>query len=323
MSPSGVFVTFADGVRGSADVGAVALDAGAELSAESQLDAILTRPANAGLASPVRGTGARRGAGAGGGASPRGDTQPALALGFASPYSTGAVINVADADSAGAPHLQSPLSLSQGATATMATVLRAQRERLHVRVLELESEAQARAAELSEAHARAQKLTSDNVKMYEKIRFLQSFLQTAAGEVQIDMAAERAAAGGAMLATTVNRAELRARATGAAAVSVFGEEDFERSYRKLYQDSLDPFESFARQQRQQRFQSLSPADRIALRGGRLMLGSKVARSFALAYALALHALVAATLWHFTTARHSDGCASAVAGGAPLGLAVRN
>jgi hypothetical protein len=117
---------------------------------------------------------------------------------------------------------------------------------------------------------------------------------------------------------------MRARAAGAAAGAVFGEEEFERSYRRLYQEALDPFELFARQQRAQRFQSLSPADRLALRGGRLFLGTKFARSLFLAYALLMHLLVAITLWHFVSARHSCDGALAVEGATtlPLGLAAR-
>ena len=114
----------------------------------------------------------------------------------------------------------------------------------------------------------------------------------------------------------------RLSSSGAAASAVFGEEDFERGYRKLYQDALDPFESFARQQRAQRFQSLSPADRLALRGGRLFLGTKLARSLFLGYALTLHLLVAATLWHFTSSRHEACAGIAAAAGGALETALR-
>ena len=120
--------------------------------------------------------------------------------------------------------------------------------------------------------------------------------------------------------------ELFNEATHLPQTPLFGEEDFEMRYKDLYNASLDPFERFAAQQRQQKFLSLSRADRLTLSGGRLILGSKIARSFALGYAIMLHLLVAVTLWHFSTARHFEsdiaGCIKTNAGGAPLGLQIR-
>lgn len=234
--------------------------------------------------------------------SPRGDT--VLSLGFASPYHS------ADSSSEHVPH----------AAVSVAEVLRAQRDRLNTRVLELEADAQARIAEVSTCHTRINKLTNDNVKLYEKVRYLQSIVRSMTGDVRIEV--------GEKGSTASSRAGITQRSSASSSSSALvSEEDFEIRYKDLYNASLDPFERFAAQQRQQKFLSLSRADRFALSSGKLILGSKVARTFAVGYAIMLHLLVAVTLWHFSTARHFEGEAGCsiktAAGGAPLGLEIRS
>jgi len=188
----------------------------------------------------------------------------------------------------------------------------------------MEADAQARIAEIADSHSRISKLTNDNVKLYEKVRYLQSILRSASGtnhdgrtgEVRIDVVERGSGA----------RAGVVQRNNVPSSSALVGEEDFEMRYKDLYNASLDPFERFAAQQRQQKFLSLSRADRLALSGGKLILGSKIARSFAVGYAIMLHLLVAVTLWHFSTARHFESDAGCIgkmnAGGAPLGLQIR-
>jgi homeobox protein cut-like len=233
--------------------------------------------------------------------SPRGDT--VLSLGFASPYHS------ADSSSEHLP----PAAVS------VAEVLRAQRDRLNTRVLELEADAQARIAEVSTCHTSINKLTNDNVKLYEKVRYLQSIVRSMTGDIRIEV--------GEKGSSSSSRAGITQRSSALSSSSALvNEEDFEIRYKDLYNASLDPFERFAAQQRQQKFLSLSRADRFALSSGKLILGSKVARSFAVGYAIMLHLLVAVTLWHFSTARHFEGeagCSKSVAGGAPLGLEIRS
>lgn len=268
------------------------------MSAQTQLDAILSQP------------GARIGVG-----------------GFGSPGSVGGHGGPASSSGgalASASMLQSPrrdsLSIDMGplgspdnggnaGDVSLINVLKAQRERFRIRCLELETEAQARDQQLAEASGRVSKLTADNGKMYEKIRFLQSFLQSGPDSSgvtdlsRLEMGINSNTSGGNI---TVNRAELRSRAANAP-FSINGEDGFEAGYRKWYQDSLDPFENFARQQRQKQYAKLSAGDRLTLRGSRLLFGNRHLRLGLLAYAAALHLLVWFTMWHFTHASHNGGC----------------
>ena len=49
-----------------------------------------------------------------------------------------------------------------------------------------------------------------------------------------------------------------------------GEEDFERPYKALYAASLDPFADFSRRERQRSYARLSPAEKITLKGNRVI-----------------------------------------------------
>lgn len=206
--------------------------------------------------------------------------------------------------------LMSPSSVTENDT-SIVTVLRTQRDRFRIRVAELESEVQARVHELAEAHNRITKLSGDNVKMYEKIRFLQSFFinEPSSASSSSSSINNNASTGNNTSITVnsgvmINRSELRARSVNAP-YSITGEDDIEKDYRKAYQDSLDPFEAFNKAQRAKTYNRLSSADKITLRGGSLIAGNKIARNFFLIYALLLHILIAITLWHFTQVSHKE------------------
>uniref|UniRef100_A0A8W8KA13 CASP C-terminal domain-containing protein n=1 Tax=Magallana gigas TaxID=29159 RepID=A0A8W8KA13_MAGGI len=101
------------------------------------------------------------------------------------------------------------------------------------------------------------KLRSDNVKLYEKIRFLQSF-----------------------------------PAKGGQASS----EDTESRYSMQYEERLDPFSTFSRKERQRKYMNLKPYDKITLSMGRFIMSNKVARTIAFFYTLLLHSLVFLVLY---------------------------
>jgi hypothetical protein len=354
----GMMMMGGGGGGGDGDGGGVPPSTPGLLSAQLQLDAIVSSRGTGGgggllgIPATPSAAGSSSGSGAGGGG---GGPLPTL---FGSPSSSSSSTAlsprrdslVLDMGGNGGPLalLASPglgdSSAGGGGGGAMAGVLRSQRDRLRVRVQELEAEAGARVGELAEAHGRLTKLTADNVRMYEKIRFLQSFLQdgsTGAGGLGSSLSSSSASSSlGAGATAPSASALLRARAVNGP-FSLSGEDDAERDYRKLYQDSLDPFASFARDQRARQYSRLSTADRMTLRGGKLIVGSKFARNFMLVYALMLHMLVASTLWHFTQVSHSSSCmggggegggmgaggggggGGGLAGGAPMGLAARS
>ena len=87
--------------------------------------------------------------------------------------------------------------------------------------------------------------------------------------------------------------------------SLAGEDDFERPYRAIYADSLDPFSDFNRREKARLYGRLNAAEKITLSTSRMFLANKLARNFVFFYVVVLHLLVVATLWHFSHVSHKD------------------
>jgi hypothetical protein len=105
-------------------------------------------------------------------------------------------------------------------------------------------------------------------------------------------------------ATASSATDLRAR--GNAGGPSLAEEDFERPYKRLYNESLDPFADFSRREKARQYQALTSAEKITLNSSRLVLSNKLARNFLFFYMLVMHILVFATLWHFAHVQHGCG-----------------
>uniref|UniRef100_A0A1I8G3L9 Protein CASP n=1 Tax=Macrostomum lignano TaxID=282301 RepID=A0A1I8G3L9_9PLAT len=134
----------------------------------------------------------------------------------------------------------------------------AERERYRARAQELEVAAVAQQQQLGVLRTELDKVRSDNVKLYEKIRFLQSYQ---AGEQQHQREPESGSGG-----------------------------EFS-GYSEAYETRLDPFAKFSRRERERKIAELRPHDKLTLSIGRLILGSRTARAVAFGYTVLLHLLV--------------------------------
>jgi hypothetical protein len=194
-----------------------------------------------------------------------------------------------------------------------------QRDRFRARVLELEADCQGKAALLHDSNAQAAKLTADNVKLYEKIRFLQSRLSSGVEASTGGTLSQSVALGGSSGFGVRARGGAASVGTGYATGAV--EDDFERPYNRIYAESLDPFVDFSRREKARRYANLSAAEKITLTSSRLVLANKFARTAVFVYVIVMHSLVFATLWHFGHVSHR-GCVGDHAGhvfdGATLG-----
>eukprot|EP00850_Spirogloea_muscicola_P003500 SM000014S00288 [mRNA] locus=s14:408159:413617:- [translate_table: standard] len=117
----------------------------------------------------------------------------------------------------------------------------------------------------------------DNVKLYEKMRYVQEYSK--------DGPQPRGA---------------RKRGDDLETGSI---SDVEMKYKKLYEEDINPFAAFSRREREQRYRELGLRDRIALTSGRFLLGNKFARTFVFFYSIALHLLVFASLYRISTLSH--------------------
>jgi homeobox protein cut-like len=175
---------------------------------------------------------------------------------------------------------------------SLALALKGQRDRFRARALELEAEVQARTTDLTEASTRAAKLTEDNVRLYEKIRFLQ-FMNSGGG------------GGGG----DVERGELRSRATPSAAAAAAAavvadatEDDVDSTYGKLYAEKLDPFAEYKSGEKTRGYAALRRTDRIVLKSSSVLLSSRYSRKALFLYAVGLHCILVYMLWAWI---HSD------------------
>lgn len=192
---------------------------------------------------------------------------------------------------------------------SVATIVMAQRDRLRARCDALEAERDSFKRELQVQNQTAESLKTDNTKLYEKVRYLQSF----------NGGGSNSSSGSAYVRSGGRRGSDR-------------DLDLE-ALEQRYEASVDPFRQFSRAERQRKFNEMSPMEKIVFIVAKTTLGSKEMRTALFFYVLAMHVLVFVTTYHWS---HSSGCNSfhteeALAhfhGGVPLpetpnGVAVAN
>ena len=176
-----------------------------------------------------------------------------------------------------APEPASP-SMSQTTAAekaaddhSVATIIMAQRDRLRARCEALEAERDSFKRELQVQVDAAESLKADNTKLFEKMRYLQSYNPSSG---------QRSA--------TYSRQNSR-------------DLDLE-ALEQRYEASVDPFRQFSKAERQRKLKEMSPMERTVFVAAKAFLGTKEMRTFLFFYVLALHFLVFLTTYHWS---HSD------------------
>lgn len=154
---------------------------------------------------------------------------------------------------------------------SVATIIMAQRDRLRARCDALEAERDSFKRELQAQVDAAESLKADNSKLFEKMRYLQSYNNNSS-----------------------NRA-------GAYQRNPSRDLDLE-ALEQRYEASVDPFRQFSRSERQRKLQEMSPMERSVFVVAKTFLGSKEMRTFLFFYILSLHLLVFMTTYHWS---HSD------------------
>ena len=81
--------------------------------------------------------------------------------------------------------------------------------------------------------------------------------------------------------------------------------DVESRYKNLYEEKLNPFNAFARQERSARYSQLNLADKVTLTSSKILLSTKHTRYFLFGYTLLLHLVVFGMMTHHT---HTEKCA---------------
>lgn len=168
----------------------------------------------------------------------------------------------------------------------MLEIVRGQRDRFRERMKELQSE-KTRVEELAQSYkSSVARLENDNMQLYHKIRYLQSYRSSGSGGGGSRGANHRVAPGAHAMAGSLEDG------------SMGGGGDVEAKYRSIYEEKMNPFVQFNKMETQQRYTNLNVVDKILLNSARLFLGHRITRNIAFGYILLLHLLVFATLYTF-------------------------
>ncbi|KZV97753.1 hypothetical protein EXIGLDRAFT_348330 [Exidia glandulosa HHB12029] len=173
-----------------------------------------------------------------------------------------------------------PFSTSGGgggaADTSILPIVTSQRDRFRARNAELEEELRKQAKLMAELRAEVKQLQSDNLKLYEKVRYMQSYRDGGAH-------VQEGASG--TLDALADKGKGKAPDV----------EDVGK-YRARYEESMNPFERFRGHEAQRAVQALNPVERGVLTLTRHILGNRRTRAAFIVYAVVLHVLVVATTY---------------------------
>ncbi|KAJ3211339.1 hypothetical protein HDU82_006109 [Entophlyctis luteolus] len=143
------------------------------------------------------------------------------------------------------------------------------------------TQTKSQASSIADLRASLENLKNDNVKLFEKLRFAESFSSPAA------------------VSSSQKHLAIHIPGFSHAQKSVLpinSDDDVQARYRPLYESRMDPFQRFHKNEQVSRMQRLNPAEKAALMLTRLLVGNKYTRIGFVVYSVMLHLLVFATLY---------------------------
>ncbi|KAI5082808.1 hypothetical protein GOP47_0002551 [Adiantum capillus-veneris] len=156
---------------------------------------------------------------------------------------------------------------------SMLQVICSQRDRFRQRLRETEEELRLLQEKNKSLGAELEKCKMDNVKLYEKIRYVQDYTQ--------------------------DRPFPRGPKKRPEDLEAGFSSDVETKYRKIYEEDINPFTAFSKKEKERRYKELGLRDKITLTSGRFLLGNKYARTFIFFYSIGLHLLVFTSLYRMS------------------------
>ncbi|GAA5979753.1 hypothetical protein JCM11641_004077 [Rhodosporidiobolus odoratus] len=163
------------------------------------------------------------------------------------------------------------------AEGSILPIITSQRDRFRQRNGELEEELRRQFTLISTLRGEIKTLQTDNLKMYEKVRYLQSYRD------------DSGATGGMAARHQVGFSNI-----------VRGDEEL-GTYKNKYEESMNPFEAFRGMERGRAHQRLNPLEKVLLSLSNVVLSNRLSRNLFILYALGLHFFVLSTLYGYTAA----------------------
>lgn len=159
--------------------------------------------------------------------------------------------------------------------ASILPIVTSQRDRFRQRNAELEEELRKQFETISDLRTEIKSLQADNLKLYEKVRYMQSYRDPTGSSANMPLSGYNTPGSSASM---LNGA-LRSR------------EDEIGKYKDKYDESLNPFEAFKGREAQRAIQALNPLERATFALTRAIVGNKRARSMFIMYAGSLVSVV--------------------------------
>lgn len=167
------------------------------------------------------------------------------------------------------PSRHSPIPFASSADTSILPIVTSQRDRFRQRNAELEEELRKQFNIISELRSEVKTLQADNLKLYEKVRYMQSYREDTA---------RRPSTLDPMPSTSAGRADDMSK------------------YHTRYEEAMNPFQAFRGREATRAFESLNPLERGVLVLTRAILGNRRTRMIFICYAIALHTLVLFTTY---------------------------
>eukprot|EP00040_Diaphanoeca_grandis_P015651 m.80134 g.80134 ORF g.80134 m.80134 type:complete len:652 (+) comp25285_c0_seq1:378-2333(+) len=146
---------------------------------------------------------------------------------------------------------------------SLLNIVSSQRDRFRARNFDLEAEARHQKQIVAALRSEIDTVKSDNVKLYEKIKFIQGYKpQSRTSEATVD------------------------------------------KYSKEYEEHINPFQAFNQKEKQRKYQSLSPVDKMVHAVIRIVLSNQQARMVFVVYIMLIHFLIFVVLMRIS---HTTGC----------------
>ncbi|KAF8555300.1 hypothetical protein OG21DRAFT_1411064 [Imleria badia] len=185
-------------------------------------------------------------------------------------------------ESSGSTTRSTPIPFTSSADTSILPIVTSQRDRFRARNAELEEELRRQFHTISELRSEIKSLQSDNLKLYEKVRYMQSYRETSSVS-QLDPL------------PGTSRSTSKSRVGGA---GDGGDEDEVElgKWRQRYEETMNPFEAFRGREATQAYTSLPLPERLLLTLTRAVLGHRRARLAFVSYATGLHLLVVWVVW---------------------------
>ncbi|KAH9949595.1 CASP C terminal-domain-containing protein [Amylocystis lapponica] len=163
-----------------------------------------------------------------------------------------------------------PIPFAPSADTSILPIVTSQRDRFRQRNAELEEELRKQFNIISELRAEVKSLQQDNVKLYEKVRYMQSYREDAS---------------------------TRPSTLDPLPVTAAGRSDDMSKYRARYEEAMNPFQAFRGREATRAYECAG--------AHRAILGNRRTRTAFICYAIALHVLVMFTTYECTTSSGSQ------------------